>query len=307
MSNEMPIVEMELTRRKRRFLGVPLGRALLPAVPDGVHLYESVQRPDGSRDLRRIVASGDENPVVSPQASCLYRVGLYGCYFAPTFSQVLADEQGHEWDCQLVGQLTVADSRRVLTSLGVSMAGPQSPVTRAIAESWIANRIASRVRDSAREYSIADLVDREALPPTWWEKHVNGWLDDCGVAVRIDMVSWSSAKAGAAKAEAARLQDLERVACARRREQEAEIREARAKAEYEEAKKQLEADMALSEKERAHQLQLLEKRHRKVLIEADSDIERAKREAEKAALEHEVTLAGLRHDADALIHAEERA
>jgi hypothetical protein len=70
--------------------------------------------------------------------------------------------------------------------------------------------------------ALLDYSPRRSTP-SWWEQQVNGWLDECGVEVRIDGVSWSHAEADAARAGAARLRDFERVARARRPEQEAEI------------------------------------------------------------------------------------
>lgn len=306
MAEERLIVAVEVPARRSRFLGLSVGRPRVPRIKPGMHLYVSRQQPDGSRELRRVMAEGSTNLDLSLEGARFYHVGLGSYPFSPTFSKAVTDEQGHEWDCRVVGQLCVSDSRRVLTSFARTIATPSSPVTPSIAESWTANRIAPRVRDAVRAYSIADLRDRQALPPSWWERELTDWLDEFGVTVRVDDVSWSSAQAEAAEAEAARQCELERVTVARQREQEAELIQAAAKAEYEKRKKQIESDLKLSDQEQAHQLQLLEKRHRKELIEADMQIENAQREAERAALEHEATLARLRHDAGAVRQAEEQ-
>ena len=306
MAEAKPIVTIENLTRRRKILGLPIAGPRIPQVKSGMHLYVSTLQPDGSRELRRMMGDESDNMSQSLGEARFYHVGLDSYCFAPTFSKVLIDDHKHEWDCTITGQLSVSDSRRVLTSFAASLAGPNSPVTSAMAESWIANRIAPQVHDAVRKYNIANLRDHHALPPSWWEKQLAQWLDGLGVTVCVNEVSWSSAQAEAAEAEAARRRELERIAEAKQREHEAELQEAAARAEYEKQRKQIESDIALSDQEREHQLQLLERRHRKELIEADNEIEGARRDAEKAALEHEATLARLRQDADAVQLAEER-
>ncbi len=306
MTENETIVTVEAPLQRRRFLGMAARRPCVPAVKPGMQLYMSCQQPDGSCRLRRIMDGAPPDTSVSLDGARFYYVGTDKYCFSPVFSRVVTDKQGHEWDCRIAGKLSVADSRRVLTSFAVSIASPNSPVTPGIAESWLANRIAPNVRDVVHDYSIADLRDRQALPPAWWEKQLAGWLEEFGVEIQVDEISWSSAQAEVAEAEAARQSDLERVAAAWQREQEADLREAAARAGYEKQKKQIEADLNLSDIERSHRLQILEKQHRRELIEADTQIKNARREAEKAALEHEVTLARLQRDADGVKQAGKR-
>ncbi len=300
------IVTVEVPSPKRTILGISVGRPAVPEIKPGMHLYISTQQTDGSREFRRVLEDGPENSALSLVGSHFFHVQVGSFPFNPIFSRVVTDKQGNGWDCRICGQLTVSDSRRLLTSIAASNTSPSTPLTPGMAESWIAHRVASQVRDVVREYSIADLRDRNALPPSWWEKQLVGWLAEFGVTIGVDDVSWSSAQAEAAELEAARARDLERVEQASKRQQEAELREFTAAAQYEDQKKQIESDGALSDQERGHQLQLLEKRHRKELIEADTCIESARMEAEKVALEHEAMLARLQEDDAAVEAAEER-
>ncbi len=307
MTENETIVTVEAPAQARKFLGMSAGRRpRVPAIKPGMQLYMSFQQPDGGRELRRIMDGESLDTSLSQGGVRFYHVGTDHYRFSPTFSRVVTDKQGQEWDCRIAGQLFVHDARKILAAVAVGIASPNSPVTATIAESWLANRIAANVRDAVRDYSIADLRDRQALPPSWWEKQLAEWLEEFGATILVDEVSWSSAQAEVAEAEAARQHDLERIAAARQREQEADLREAAAKAGYEKQKKQIEADLSLSDLERSHRLQMLEKQHRRELIEADTQIMNARREAEKAALEHEVTLARLRQDADGVKQAAER-
>jgi len=173
-----------------------------------------------------------------------------------------------------------------------------------MAQSWMTKTVGPHVRDAAQSHSIDQLRERNALPAQWWQRQLCEWLEEYGISVRVSEVALRSAEAEAAEAEAARQRDLQRVAQARQRERDAELREAAARAEYEKGKAQIESDRNLSERERPHQLQMLEKRHRKELLEANTEIENARREAEKATLEHELTLARLRSDAEAVKRTE---
>ncbi|MCC5828732.1 MAG: DUF4384 domain-containing protein [Phycisphaeraceae bacterium] len=188
----------------------------------------------------------------------------------------------------------------------MELASPDAPMTAAMAESWLADRIAPRVRDASRQYGIIDLRDHDALPASWWQSELQGWLADYGLTIRVDNVVWKSAEAAAAEAETAKQNKLERISLARQQEREVEQREAAALAEYQTKRRKIEIEATLSEREREHELQLLEHRHRAELIEANEAIERARREAAKAAMEHDLVLARLRQDAEAVAQAESR-
>ena len=58
--------------------------------------------------------------------------------------------------------------------------------------SWVVNRVAARVGDSVREFSWDDLRNGNSLPASWWEKEKQfpAWLQDYGVELRIDNLSW---------------------------------------------------------------------------------------------------------------------
>jgi len=173
-------------------------------------------------------------------------------------------------------------------------------------QSWMVRATASKVQDAVRDHKIEDLRYQDALPATWWETHLSDWLGESGISLYVGEIEYTSAEANAAAAKAARQRDLKRIAEAKQQEREIELTEMATEAEYEKQKNQIKFDLTLSDQERSHQLQLLEKLHRKELIEADTEIENARREAEKAVLEHEATLALLRQDADAVENAEER-
>jgi hypothetical protein len=128
-------------------------------------------------------------------------------------------------------------------------------------------------------------------------------LRNYGVTIRVERVSWASPEAEAAKAEAARRRDFERITQARQRERDAELAEATAIADHEKRKVQIENDRIVSKQERLHRHQLLEMEYQTELLRAKAEMENAQRDAEKAAWEHERTL---RNDCEFAKHADER-
>ncbi len=298
------IISIEVPAKRRGLLDRFLKRPSVQGPSDDEHVYVMTTQLNGCYDYHRIMGNGVADADLSATGGKLCRVGLGNYEFSPVFSNLVSDDQGHGWDLRITGQLSVVDSRHAMGSLGRRLAGPGSPVTSSVAESWIAEQIGPQVRDSVQGHSIADLRDRQALPPSWWEKQLSEWVGELGLAVHVDSISWSSAQADAAEAVAARRRDIERVARAREQERAAELRDLAAEAEYEKQREQIEADSAMSERERSHQLEIVEKRHRKEMIDADAEIEAARREAERASLEHEATMARLRGDAEAVLRVD---
>ena len=129
------------------------------------------------------------------------------------------------------------NSRRFLNAYAIDVVRPETPLSQPMVESWVANTLGPHVRDSVRSYvdsqSWEALKDRDGLPASWWEKQFSAWLNDYGIVVRVDALSWTSAEAVAAEADAARRKDFERIAQAKQSERQAELREAAAKAQYE--------------------------------------------------------------------------
>lgn len=305
MSENAPILLVEELSAKKKILGITVKRRRIPLTGNNMHVYVACQQVDGTRQMRRLLEGDSLASVSSVDSVLLYYVGLEQYRFSPVYAKIHNDELGHDWDCHFDGRISVSDSQLFLTSFAANIASPNAPLTPGLAESWLANRIASHVHDAVQEQTISDLREGHALPVTWWEKQLNGWLCDFGITVQVDDVSWSSAQAEAAEADMARKRDIERVMEAKKREHDAAIRETEARAEYEKRKCEIQADLKLSESERLHQIQILEKKHRKELIEADAEVEAARRDAEKATMEHEVVLARMRRDAETVKQVEE--
>jgi len=293
------------TSSRRSLFGLRRGKATLIRPDKNVHLYVRSRNADGSQEVRREMPEEGTSIATEDGDQGVY-VSLAPWPLSLAFSCVLIDKSGHMWDLHIRGTWFVSESRRFVCSAALDAVSPGMSVSNDLVQSWMIHATASRVQDAVQGNSIEDLRDRDALPARWWEKQLSNWLGEYGISLHVGEIEFTSAQASAAEAEAVRQRDLERIAQARQREREIELRETAARAEYEKRKKQIESDLNLSDQERSHQLQLLEKRHRKELIEADTQIENARREAEKAALEHEATLARLRRDVEAMKHAEER-
>ena len=300
------LVEVESPSQSHGFLGFAARHVRVPAVKPGMHLYASAQQPDGTHELHRVMEDSPKIPVAIDKCSQFYHVSLNSHRFSPAFPSVKTDENGHQWDCRISGQISVTDSRRFLKSFAINAATCNAPLSASLTESWITSRISSDVQDSVREFTIDELKNRQALKIPKWEQKIAGWLDEFGLDVRVDDVSWSSAEGELTETEAKRERKLERITAARQKERDTEIREAEAKAEYEDRKEQIENDRKLSDQERGHKLQLLEKGRRKELIDADREIENARMEAEIASLEHTHIVALMQKDAESVEHVEDR-
>lgn len=300
------VVSVMVPERKKGLFGISAATVKLPEPEPCKHIYIAARQPDGAYELRPWEGNESKTAAQLNDGQFICSVFVEKCRLAPQFAEVLDDHQGYSWDFQIEGHFSVADSERFLTSFALDIVSQDAPVTSDIVESWVVNRVSPRVRDVHRNYSIADLKEQAALPPTWWEKQLDKWLKDYGLVLKVVNALWTSAEAEVASAEAARRRELERLTDAKNRQREAELNETRAKAAYEKKKKQIEDDLKLSEKDRGHKLQLLEKQRCREVLEADEAIEEARRNSAKAALEHEATMARLYQDIKAVKTIEER-
>ena len=190
--------------------------------------------------------------------------------------------------------------------MGLGLVSPDVPLAGPIIASWISHMIGHRVRDHLAEHSFDDLRHKEVLPPAWWQTQVNDWLAPFGLRVSLVAVRWESADAHRAEAERRRQEDLARLQAERKRQRQAELREAAANAEYEREKTRVEADIRTFQEEKKHRLLRLEKQHHKEMIEAETEIENARRAAERVALQHELEVARMRQDLQAIAQTEQR-
>ena len=286
-----------------------LGLFRAPQVPQprsDTRLYACTHEADGSQNLQLIVQGSSYPELRSACGAMFYHVSVTPHPVILVLSKALTDPDACSWDCRIDGQLTVADCRRFLQECAIAYARPETPLSERLVESWVANALTPRVRDSVRGHTGDDLKTGNSLTKSWWQTQISGWLDEYGLAVRVSDVSWRSEEKEAADEDAARQKGLSRIAQARRDERDAELREAKAKAEYESSKLQIERDLSLLKQDKTHQLALLERRYRKELSVADLEVENGRRAAEKATLKHEVDLAHLRNDAESAKQAADR-
>jgi hypothetical protein len=258
------------------------------------------------REISRLAASDLASIFLANRDATILAIRKTPHPLAISLSAVKRDDAGNGWDLMLDGSYTITDARAVLERFALDALSPESGLSRQMAESWLANTLKPKILDAVRDISITDIREKDALPVQWWVTQLNKWLVNAGLSGKVKAVHWKSADAARAAEDHAREQDMERIVKERDRQLQAEIREAKAKTDYEKEKGRIEADKKLSDSERTHQLQLLELHHRKELLAAETDIENARRAAEQAALEHEVTLARLQKDLEATRKAEVR-
>jgi hypothetical protein len=277
-----------------------------------------IPRPKKNEDLYLVHDLGDEEPRlerispgttgpgVLPPNSSLARLRTDDQSLNCVFAALVADKAGHAWDLVLTGAWSILESRRFLRehalkamSVGASMSGEGM-------HAFFTQTLKSRVADAVAKHSIEDLRDRDALPLRWWADHLTQWLEPYGVAVKLRAAQWESADAHRAEIEQRRAAEAVRQQEQRTQQQATELRETEERNRYHAERARLDADHQMSEAERRHQLHMLEQRHRGEVLAASIAAEQSRWSHEQAALEHELKLAQLRADLDAVRIAEQQ-
>jgi hypothetical protein len=297
---EHPVAEILGPRRTDRFWGLRAPTFEAPTSPAGVLFL--LRRGDASCPL---AAAPIENLRTPPDAATQFaRVSSAPHPMELTFTA--PDAQARRIGLLLGGTFRVVDPLAFLNSVGLGLVSPELPLAGPIITSWISQTVGHRVRDHLVEHTFDDLRHKEVLPPAWWQTQFNDWLAPFGLRVSLVTVRWGSADVQRAETERRQQEDLARLQAERERQQQAQRRETAAKAEYEQEKARVETDIRTSQEEKKHRLLRLEKQHHKELIEAETEIENARRAAERIALQHELEVAKMRQDILAIAQTEQR-
>ena len=289
------VAHLSRQESKLSLLGLLRGRKRKgPELREGFDTYLVMCLPDGSTELRALLPTDARTGPATGAEASIASVNTQPSPLEVPFAAVVSDGV-HDWDLVFRGSWWVERSRPFLTRYALGILSPGMSLGKEIVESWLANTVRHHVRDALGGFSIEDLRDKDALPASWWEKHLCGWLDECGIAVKITEARWESASAARAEEERRRQEDMARVEQERERERQAKLRETEAEENYKREKARIDHDSRLSEAERDHQLQVLELRYRKELLAAEAEVEDARHACEAAALGHEVNMARLRN------------
>jgi hypothetical protein len=297
---ERCLVEILGPRRTDRFWGLGAPTFEAPTGAAGALLLllrDDTARPPAAAPLESLRAPPDGSTRFAHVSTAPHPLDL---------AFTADDAQARRIDLLLSGTLLVSDPLAFLNGVGLSLVSPDLPLAGPIVASWIGHTIGHRVRDHLAEHSFDDLRHKEVLPPAWWQAQLNDWLAPFGLRVSLVAVRWESADAHRAETERQRQEDLARLQAERRRQRQAELRETAANAEYEREKTRVETDVRTSQEEKKHQLMRLEKQHHKEMIEAETEIENARRAAERIALQHELEVARMRQDLQAVAQAEQQ-
>lgn len=290
---------------KRRWLGSVLGAPAAQFRPEAeLDHYVVAQMPEGHLELRLITSADQLRAGMNHPNAILCRVRKGKEPLTLAFAGILTDANNHVWDLDIRGAWWVADSRRLLTSRVAGIVSPEVPFTREMARTWMTSVVRSHVLDAVKAHTIDELRDRDALPAMWWSKYMVEWLDATGISVEVHECEWTSADAARAEAERRRLEELVRVEAEQERERQALVRREKLESEHAENRLRIEHDQRLSAAERDAQLQQAEHRHRAEVLRIEADTEEIRQRKERAALEHELAVAKLGDDLQALKEAE---
>ncbi len=262
-----------------------------------------LRQPDGSA----AVQPAAENARATPDDRATFaQVRTTPQKMEISFAAVVTESSSQAWDLILRGSWMIADPGRFLSSYALSAVSADAPLSRPMAESWLANSLRARVGDAARGKTIAYLRDQDGLPAAWWQKRLDEWMAAGGIRFTVVEAKWESADTARADAERRQREDLQRIAEFRQQQIQAELRETESTAAYKKEKSRLRADMTLSASEQEQRLRKAELDYRRELLEAEQRVEEARRVADRAALEHELTMARLANDVAAETDAKQR-
>ena len=292
------LVTMNEAYKEKKFLGFG-SRLSVPETCASEHLYLSNQKQDGSPNLELLPHGSSDETKTFDDNSIFFKVALDNFSYTPVFTEVLSDNEGNKWDMEIRGQIRVHDSRKFLRAFAVKKTSVKVPLSLSMTESWVIKRLRSRIQDECKKYTIEDLRDKDALPTDWWQKQHIDWVDEIGIEILIDDVSWSSADADVSVSIKIRESELEKIAKAKEIEEEAQLQEYSSKVEFENMKAVIENSKTITELEQKHQLELIEIQHKKQLIGVEIEIENARRQAAEASVKHELSIARLEDDAKA--------
>ena len=301
------VVEVLKPESRRRWWKVGTKKIKIPTPDYQVELYYLTIAKDGSNQLSRVRSISDARLRSLGLEDALIVVRKSSHPMQLSFPRVTTDQRSHHYDLLVSGTWWVEDAQRMLESWALRLVVPEAPLSTEVTQSWINKLLSGHVREVIAQYSMEQLLVRNALPLGWWRAQAKKWLSEYGLSVRINDVRFESAEAAREKAEQRRIEDLARIAAQQKRERQAELKSLAALEDYKRQRATIESNTALAAKERKHRLELLEMQYRKELLEAEREIEDARRAAERAALEHEVAMAKLRGNLRQAQLAEEQA
>jgi len=257
-------------------------------------------------ELSRLTPGDSGKAIEGTPWDVFYRVSTARFELDLSFAAIKR-ENGTAWDLVLAVSAHITDAKLFFESGAWNLASPGVPLLKPMLESWIANALASGVRDAAASHAIQYLRDENGLSPKGWLQQLNDeWL--AGHGIRFENCAfprWESMEAARVQAERNRQTNLERLQKQREQQQEAMLREQRLAAEFETARLQgeadfqkkrlqieaeleqrkalLEHDRRLAQEAREHQPQRLEQERRPKLLEAEANY-RAQETALRARL-----------------------
>jgi len=290
-----PIVETMKPQARKGLLGIFSSTMELPKPQVDVECFLARRQGDGSWDLDK-PETGTSRLKIDPETLIV---------LAHTDKQVLnlrltavkTDARGHAWDVTLQGWWRVSNAQEFLKSYGLRAVSPASALTNDMVETRILSTIRQHVCAEVRNRPVEEQQNRDALPVMWWTENLRLWLKELeGLEIEVVNAPWESADKNQAEMEAQRLADMQAAEKASRQQEEAKLARMRLEAAHNAEKSRIENDSLLDQKRQEEELAVLETQHHKKILEAEEELANARRASERAALEHQITMARLRNN-----------
>lgn len=212
------------------------------------------------------------------------------------FPEIITDKENSSWDVIFESEILINEPRKFLSSYGYSYLVPGTSLDIEVLRSLVINNTKHKVRDIVSEYTLKQLKEKDTLPLQWWERKIAGFLEEFGIDIKLNHISWNSAEYDNLEEERFQRKTLEKLKKERKWQNQLLLEQLKAEKDYEDKKERIKFNKKLSHREREHRLEILEEKFRKSKIEARQRVEEARYKAGKEKLEHEKKLAELRND-----------
>lgn len=202
----------------------------------------------------------------------------------------LWDEDQRECDVEIKGQWIVHDSKTLLEKYSTIPYTLGIEVKEDTFLAWLTERLQPFIKDTVKESSMIDVIEKDSLPLPWWEENLNAFLEQYGITLSVSGVKVSGPSYEAKQAEKEQKDLYEKKQREIEMVQQRQLKQKEADAEYEIKKMEIEKNITISEKQRDEELNALEKQYRLQRLKLEKEIEKVKHESEQASLKHEIAM-----------------
>jgi hypothetical protein len=230
-----------------------------------------------------------------------------------TLPGLQCDTAGRQHDLHIDGWWQVVEPLRFLNTCDLITSSATHLLQNSTIMTWMPRLLTCALREALAELSREhgrvplfedDLLNRSAA---WLGKQLNNQLGHYGIALSESPVfSWQNEDLKRKEALDARRQQLDQSLAVAKLMQEADWQMLLMQEQHQAAKAKLVTDQSLAAAERQHRLDILHKEHLRALVVAESQLEQARQECEKSALQHALECKRIQTDTSGIKEKEQQ-